>query len=66
MTPAEIADRLWRKYAADLPGGKRAHAWTTLANMRFDLDMWPELWVSIIRDAIHALRVWRETKDVQG
>jgi len=63
MTPSEIADRLWAKYAADLPAEKYGHAWTTLADMRLDLAMWPELWVSVIRDAISSLRAWRETKD---
>ena len=66
MTAAEITDRLWAKYVADLPAEKYGHAWTTLADMRLGLAMWPELWVSVIRDAIKSLRAWRETKDVQG
>ena len=63
MTPEEIADKLWQKYAADLPAEKRAHAAITIAEVVCDLDTWPELWVSIIRSAIHALRAWRDTKD---
>ena len=65
MTAAEIADRLWAKYAADLPAEKRAHAAVTIAEMIGDLEEWPGLKLSIVRDAISSLRAWRETEDVE-
>ena len=66
MTPSEIADRLWAKYAADLPAEKRAHAAMLLADMTRQLELFPGLTWDIIEDTKTALRAWRETKDVQG
>ena len=66
MTPEEIAEKLWQKYAADLPAEKRAHAAILIDDMMYDLSRWPGRWWVIIRDAVYALRAWRDTKDVQG
>ena len=66
MTPSEIADRLWAKYAADLPAEKRAHAAILLDDMKRQLGLFPCLTWDIIEDTKTALRAWRETKDVQG
>ena len=66
MTAAEIADRLWAKYAADLPAEKRAHAAMLLDEMKRDLTWWPGFAWYIIEDTKTALKAWRETEDVQG
>jgi len=66
MTPSEIADRLWAKYAADLPAEKRAHAAMLLSDMARQLALFPGLAWDIIEDTKTALKAWRETKDVQA
>ena len=66
MTPDEIADKLWQKYAADLPAEKRAHAAMLLSDMLRQCVLFPGLTWNIIEDTKSALRAWRDTKDVQG
>ena len=66
MTPEEIAEKLWQKYAEDLPAEKRAQAATLLDEMKRQCALFPDLEWDIVDDAIHALRAWRDTKDVQG
>ena len=64
MTPSEIADKLWQKYAADLPAEKRAHAATLLSDMLRQCVLFPGSKWNIIEDTKSALRSWRDTKDV--
>ena len=64
MTPEEIADKLWQKYAADLPAEKRAHAAMLLDEMKRQCALFPGSKWNIIEDTRSALQAWRETKDI--